>query len=98
MRESGEGLSPGDVGTIIDVYGEGEAFIVEFLIPDAYGYPVAITTVWPEQMRLATQQDLDNDRFQGKAQDIIRAIPILQELEAEQDDRVGSQTRPGAGG
>ena len=83
LRESGEGLLPGDVGTIVDASGDGKYFIVEFLVPDTYGYPVALTDVSPHQIRLATQQDLDNDRFRGKATGIILAIPILQELEEE---------------
>ena len=56
LRESGEGLLPGDVGTIVDVLGKGKAFTVEFLVPDTYGYPVAITTVGPEQLRPATEK------------------------------------------
>ena len=35
--------------------------MVEFQEPD--GYTVAITDVLPYQMRSATQEDLDNDRF-----------------------------------
>ena len=61
-----EGLLPGDVGTIVYVQGNGEAFEVEFLEPS--GYTVAIATIYPSQMRPATKYDLDNDRFWKKAQ------------------------------
>ena len=38
--------------------------MVEFQEPD--GYTVAIADVLPSQMRPATQEDLDNDRFRRK--------------------------------
>ena len=56
-----DGLLPGDVGVIVDVCGGGEAFIVEFLEPE--GYLIALPTVYPQQIRLATEEDLANDRF-----------------------------------
>ncbi len=59
-----KGLLPGDVGTIIHIYPREEAFVVEFQEPD--GYTVAIADVLPSQMRPATQEDLDNDRFWTK--------------------------------
>ena len=63
-RKPEEGLLPGDVGTIVCVLGNDEAFYVEFLEPD--GYTVAIAMVFPSQIRAATQEDLDNDRFWRK--------------------------------
>ena len=57
----GQGLLPGDVGTIICVQGAGEAFDVEFLEPN--GYTVAIATVYPHQLRLAEDADYRHDRF-----------------------------------
>ena len=60
----GEGLLPGDVGTIVCVLGNDEAFYMEFLEPDSY--TVAIAMVFPSQMRPATQEELDNDRFWRK--------------------------------
>ena len=84
LRESGEGLLPGDVGTIVDVHGKGKAFTVEFLVPDTYGYPVAITTVGPEQLRPATGKDLDNCRFRKYSAAIVAAIPTLKQLRAEE--------------
>ncbi len=56
-----EGLLPGDVGTIVYVQGSGEAFEVEFL--EQGGWTVAIATVFPAQMRAASEEDLANDRF-----------------------------------
>jgi hypothetical protein len=38
--------------------------VVDFQEPD--GYTVAIADVLPSQMRPATQEDLDNDRFWKK--------------------------------
>ena len=58
---SEEGLKAGDVGTIVYIQGDGEAFEVEFLKPD--GYTVAIATVLPSQARLATEKDRANYRF-----------------------------------
>ena len=58
-------LLPGDVGTIVYVQGGGAAFEVEFLEPG--GYTVALATVLPDQIRLATPEDLAADRFYRKA-------------------------------
>lgn len=58
------GLRPGDVGMVVYVQGNGEAFEVEFLKPD--GHTVAIATVLPSQARPATEEDLANDRFWTK--------------------------------
>ena len=65
--KSGVGLLPGDVGTIVLVQGDGEAFEVEFVMPDSC--PAAIATVYPHQMRPATEEDLANDRFWQDAPD-----------------------------
>ena len=89
LRKFGEGLLPGDVGTIIDIVdiqGKGKYYTVEFLVPDSFGYPVAITTVRPEKMRLATEKDFAKNRFSKYADDIIEAIPILKELRHEEED------------
>ena len=58
------GLLPGDTGTIVYVQGGGEAFEVEFVEPG--GYTVAIATVKPSQMRLATVEDSAECRFRKK--------------------------------
>ena len=68
LRKSGnyeEGLLPGDVGTIVDACGGGEAFTVEFLEPD--GCLIALPTVYSTQIRPATKVDLANDRFWHRA-------------------------------
>ena len=56
-----KGLLPGDIGTIVLVQGDGEAFEVEFMEPD--GYTVAIATVYPDQMRPVADGDIDSYRF-----------------------------------
>ena len=61
----GKRLQVGDVGTIVYIQGNGEAFEVEFLKPD--GYTVAIATVLPSQARLATEEDRANYRFGKKS-------------------------------
>ena len=86
LRKTGKGLLPGDVGTIIDIVdikGKGKFYMVEFLVPDSFGYPVAITTVSPEKMRLATEKDVENSRFCKYSESIIQAIPVLKEIKEE---------------
>ena len=68
LTENGKlekGLKAGDVGTIVYMQGNGEAFDVEFL--ESGGYTVAIATVWASQARLATSEDRANYRFSMKA-------------------------------
>ncbi len=60
-----QGLKVGDVGTIVYVQGNGEAFEVEFLNPD--GGTVAIATVLASQVRLANREDISNYRFWTKS-------------------------------
>ena len=57
----GKGLRPGDVGAVVCVYNNGEAFEVEFLEPT--GRTVALTTVLSSQARPATEEDIANYRF-----------------------------------
>ena len=52
----GGDLKAGDVGTIVDVLGQGEAFTVEFLTLD--GNTAAVATVLPSQARLGTGYDI----------------------------------------
>ena len=54
----GEGLRKGDIGTIVCMQGDGEAFDVEFLEPG--GRTVAIATVLESQARPATKEDIAN--------------------------------------
>ena len=56
-----KGLIPGDIGTIVCVQGDGEAYEVEFLEPD--GYTVAIATVLPGEARPLAEGDIDCYRF-----------------------------------
>ena len=68
LRKTGNheaGLLPGDVGSIVDTWGGGEALIVEFLDPD--GCLIALPTVYSTQIRPATKEDLANDRFRQRA-------------------------------
>ena len=60
-----KGLKAGDIGTIVYMQGNGEAFDVEFL--ESGGYTVALATVWASQTRLATSKDIANYRFSMKA-------------------------------
>ena len=60
-----KGLQAGDVGSIVYMQGNGEAFEVEFL--ESGGYTVALATVWASQARLATSKDIANYRFSMKA-------------------------------
>ena len=57
-------LKPGDTGTVVYVQGKGEALEVEFVEPG--GYTVAIATVRPSQVRLATEDDIAKCRFFSK--------------------------------
>ena len=47
-------------------WANNEAFYVEFLEPDGYTVAIAMTCSHGSQMRPATQEDLDNDRFWRK--------------------------------
>lgn len=54
--DEGEELKPGDVGTIVHIHPDKEAFVVEFMSLD--GGTVAIGTVLPSQVRPVTGADL----------------------------------------
>ena len=55
-----EGLKAGDVGTIVHIYPQGEAFDVEFLTLD--GDTAAIATVLPSRARPVTNKDITHAR------------------------------------
>ena len=55
-----EGLMAGDVGTIVHVYRNSEAFEVEFLALD--GDTAAIATVSQSQVRSVTNRDITHAR------------------------------------
>ena len=54
-------LKSGDVGTIVHVHPEGEAFVVEFMTFG--GDTVDIATVLPQQMRLVTDKDVTHAKM-----------------------------------
>ena len=51
-----EDLLPGDVGTVVHVHPNGEAFVVELTALD--GETITIATVLPSQARPVTKADL----------------------------------------
>ena len=55
-----EELKPGDVGAIIHIHPNEEAFVAEFFSLD--GETVAIATVLPSQARTVTSQDVTHAR------------------------------------
>ena len=55
-----ERLRAGDVGTIVHVHRQGEAFEVEFLALD--GHTVAVATVMASQLRPVTTRDITHAR------------------------------------
>jgi len=57
---SEEGLKAGDVGTIVHLYHQGEAFEVEFLTLD--GNTIAIATVLASQVRPVSNRDVTHAR------------------------------------
>ncbi|WP_263785028.1 DUF4926 domain-containing protein [Salinibacter grassmerensis] len=59
-KESDAGLEPGDVGTVVHVYSEGEAFEVEFVT--LTGDPVAVLTVDREEVRPVQSRELTHAR------------------------------------
>ena len=54
------GLKAGDVGTIVHMYPNGEAFEVEFLTLD--GNTAALASVLPSQARPVTRTDITHAR------------------------------------
>lgn len=57
---SGEALEAGDVGTIVHVYRDGEAYEVEFVALD--GHTRAVATVESVQLRPVTSRDMTHAR------------------------------------
>lgn len=55
-----EGLKAGDVGTVVHVHAQGEAFEVEFLTLD--GKTAAIATVLASQVRSVSNRDITHAR------------------------------------
>jgi hypothetical protein len=55
-----EGLEAGDVGTIVHLYRDGEAYEVEFVALD--GHTRAVATVEAHQVRPVTRRDMTHSR------------------------------------
>ena len=58
--DEGEELRPGDVGIVVHMHPDGEAYVVEFLTCD--GDTAAIATVSPSQARAVTSKDVTHAR------------------------------------
>ena len=56
-----EGLEAGDVGTIVHVYADGQAYEVEFVALD--GHTRAVATVEAGQIRAVTVHDMTHARI-----------------------------------
>ncbi|HNR30962.1 MAG TPA: DUF4926 domain-containing protein [Candidatus Hydrogenedentes bacterium] len=55
-----EGLEPGDVGAVVHVYGDGEAYEVEFTTLD--GRTAAVVTLEADAIRPVTGGDISHAR------------------------------------
>ena len=58
--DDGTELKPGDVGTIVCIHPDDEAFVVEFIALD--GDTLAIATVLPSQARPVSSADMTHAR------------------------------------
>lgn len=56
----GEGLETGDVGTVVHVYKDGEAYEVEFVTLD--GHTAAVVTLETAQVRPVSRRDITHTR------------------------------------
>jgi hypothetical protein len=54
------GLEAGDVGTVVHVYRDGEAYEIEFVALD--GHTTAVATVEAGQVRPVTRRDMTHTR------------------------------------
>ena len=55
-----EGLEPGDVGTVVHVYSDGQAYEVEFMTLD--GKTAAVVTLESSQVRSVGQHEISHAR------------------------------------
>ena len=55
-----EGLEAGDVGTVVHVYADSQAYEVEFVALD--GHTTAVATVQVSQVRPVTRRDMTHAR------------------------------------
>lgn len=56
----GEGLEPGDVGTVVHIYPGGEAYEVEFMTLD--GDTIAVVTLLASQVRPVREDEIAHAR------------------------------------
>jgi uncharacterized protein DUF4926 len=57
---SAEGLEAGDVGTVVHVYEDGQAYEVEFVTLD--GHTAAVATLESSQVRPVSRRDITHTR------------------------------------
>ena len=57
---SGEGLEAGDVGTIVHVYADREAYEIEFVALD--GHTTTVATVGAKNVRRVSSKDMTHSR------------------------------------
>ncbi len=57
----GEGLTAGDVGTVVHVYGDGRAYEVEFITLD--GQTAAVVTLEASQVRSVAPREITHARL-----------------------------------
>jgi hypothetical protein len=55
-----EGLEAGDVGTVVHIYGDGEAYEVEFVTLD--GHTAAVVTLEAGQVRAVNRREITHAR------------------------------------
>jgi hypothetical protein len=55
-----EGLEPGDVGTVVHVYRDGQAYEVEFVALD--GHTAAVATLEASQVRAVSHREITHAR------------------------------------
>ena len=55
-----DGLEPGDVGTVVHIYKDGQAFEVEFVTLD--GHTAAVATLEAAQLRPVGRRDITHTR------------------------------------
>jgi hypothetical protein len=55
-----EGLEAGDVGTVVHVHGQGEAYEVEFMTLD--GETIAVATLRASQVRPVSRREMTHAR------------------------------------
>lgn len=55
-----EGIEPGDVGTVVQVYDDGKAYEVEITMRD--GHTAAVVTIDPDAVRPVSRSDITHTR------------------------------------